>query len=311
MTTIVLLNARANGGEGLRRWERVRPLLESSRLGRGSRIVLDPGDLARALRNGSAGGGALVVAAGGDGTVNLVMNEIMDLDAERRRHVILGAVGLGSSNDFHKPHDHARVLDGSVHVRLETAGSYLHNVGEVEFEDEKGEKKRRYFVLNCSLGIIAQANAFFNRGNRLLDVLKRRFVPGAIYYAALKTILAAPDVPAEIAVAGETLSAAVTNLSVVINPHFSGNLRYDFAVDGRSGNFGVALCEGMGVPRRLRTLASLANGRFRDLPGTKTWLAADLRVSTALPTAFEMDGEVFPARGIRIRLLREKVRVCP
>lgn len=311
MTTIVLLNARANNGGGLRRWESVRAALESSRLGVGSRIVLDPGDLARALRNGSAGGDALVVAAGGDGTVNLVMNEIMSLDAERRRRVILGAVGLGSSNDFHKPHDRARVFDGSVPIRLDAARSFLHNVGEVEFEDGKGGTERRYFVLNCSLGIIAQANAFFNRGDRLLDGLKRRFVPGAIYYAALKTILAAPDVPAEIAVAGETLAAAITNLSVVINPHFSGNLRYDLAVDGRSGTFGVALCEGMGIPRRLRTLASLANGRFRGLPGTKTWLAADVRVSTALPTAFEMDGEVFPARSLRIRLLRETVRVCP
>jgi diacylglycerol kinase (ATP) len=308
---IVFLNATANNGGGLRKWEEVRPLLEDHRLGREYRLVLDPADLASALRNGLPEESRLIVAAGGDGTVNVALSHIMSLEEERRKSFVLGAVGLGSSNDFHKPHDAGRRVDGNVFARLDAAAAYPHNVGEVEYEDGGGERRRRFFILNCSLGIIAQANALFNKGGPVLDFLKRRFVPGAIYYAAVRTILAAANVPATITVGGETTAAAVTNLSVVINPHFSGNLRYDFAVDGRSDRFGVALCEGMGVAGRLRTLGSLAEGRFHGLPRTRSWTAAEVRISTALPTPLEMDGEVVLARDIRVRLLREKVRVCP
>lgn len=307
---LILLNPNANNGEGIRKWDEVLPLLEKTGLGRDYRLFSSPDDLAGVLRAGSSEKGQLIIAAGGDGTVNCVLNLLMALEEEERKHYVLGAVGLGSSNDFHKPHA-ARKLDGNVFFRLDAANAYLHNVGEVEYTDGRGEKTCRYFILNCSLGIIAQANDFFNRGNRPLDILKRRFVPGAIYYAALRTILASANVPAEISFGAESLSADVTNFSVVINPHFSGNLRYDFAIDGRSDCFGVALCEGMGIGRRLRTLGSLARGRFHGLPRTRTWTADELRVSTARVTALEMDGEVFPARDIHFRLLKGKLKVCP
>ncbi len=311
MKTVVLLNAKANNGGGLRKWRNIRPELESSGLGRDYRLVTDPAEFPGALRNGTGGRTRLIVAAGGDGTVNLALNHLMAFEPGQRKDFILGAVGLGSSNDFHKPHEFSRRVDGGVFHRLDAGQAYPHNVGEVEYEDENGDQRRRFFILNCSLGIIAQANAFFNRGGALLGLLKRRFVSGAIYYAALRTILAAANVPAEISIGTETLSAEVTNFSVVINPHFSGNLRYDFAVDGRSDRFGVALCDGMGVAGRLLTLSSLAGGRFHGLARTRSWSAGKVGVSTALPTDFEMDGEVVRARRVHIRLLREEVRVCP
>ena len=307
---IVILNRSSNNGHGLRKWDGIRRELEERGLAPGYRLISGVEELAPSLRDEICRGPATVVAAGGDGTVHHLLNGLMSLPEDERRNVIVGAVGLGSSNDFHKPHSPARSLDGHIYYKLDSRNALPHNVGRVDYDDEAGRRRTSYFLLNCSIGIIAQANHLFNNPDRLLGWLKSRFVAGAIYYAALKTIFSAPDIPATIAVGKECLTTDVTNLSVVINPHFTGNLSYDFDVDARSEHFGVGLCERMGARERLRTLGSLARARFRGLPKTRTWMARTIEVLPGRPTALEMDGEVCLASNIRVQLLRGYLKVC-
>ncbi|UCE42163.1 MAG: hypothetical protein JSV17_04105, partial [Candidatus Aminicenantes bacterium] len=73
---------------------------------------------------------------------------------------------------------------------------------------------------------------------------------------------------------------------------------------------GVALCERMGIPERLKTIFSMANGKFLGLPKTKTWRASNVEFDPDRPVALEMDGEVCLARKIKIQLQHEALRVC-
>ena len=307
---IVILNRSSNNGHGLHKWDGIRRELEGRWLSSGYRLISGVEELAPNLRDEIERGPATVVAAGGDGTVHHLLNGLMALAEDERRNVILGAVGLGSSNDFHKPHSTSHSLDGRVYFKLDSRNALPHNVGRVDYDDENGRPRTSYFLLNCSIGIIAQANHLFNNPGPLLNWLKPRFVTGAIYYAALKTIFSAPDVPATIAVGTECRTTEVTNLSVVINPHFTGNLSYDFEVDARSDHFGVGLCERMGARERIRTLGSLARAKFQGLPKTRSWLAREVEIRPARLTALEMDGEVCLAGNIRIQLLQGYLRVC-
>jgi len=307
---IVLLNKSSNNGNGLRKWERVRPALEGRYLGRNYRLFTDARELVEHLRRELDGGESTVVAAGGDGTVNFLLNALMGLGDEIRRRVILGAIGLGSSNDFHKPVSEVHRLDGEVPFKVDDRNAVAHNVGQADFEDEQGKHQRRYFIINASVGVIAQANHFFSRGNRLLNWLKPRSVLAAIYYAAIKTLFSARNIPARISLEGETVDAEVTTLSILINPHFSGNLSYDLDVNPQSDYLGVALCERMGIAERLRTMAALARSRFQGLPKTRSWKVRSLELDPDSPTALELDGEVCLARNIKIRLLRGFMRVC-
>ncbi len=307
----VLLNASSNNGQGLLKWEESRPELERRFLGRNYDLVTD---LAR-LKSWFAGelhrGDKVVVAAGGDGTVNYLLNRVMELGDEVRRDVVLGAVGIGSSNDFHKPFSPARCLNRNVAFRLDASHASRHNVGEAEFINIEGRRERRFFIINASIGITAAANFSFNAGGRVINWLKPRWVLGAIYFTALKTIFTAQNVPVRLVIDGrEELRTEVTNLGVIINPHFSGNLSYDFDSFERGDRFGVALGEGMGFTERLRTLAALANGRFSGLPKTRTWRACSVDIEPEVPTPLELDGEVVLARAIRIRLLQDAVKVC-
>ncbi|MCK5056155.1 MAG: hypothetical protein KAT34_05840 [Candidatus Aminicenantes bacterium] len=307
---IILLNKYSNNGKGLRKWKYLKTELEKKYIGHDYTIVSDIEDFDKRLRSEFERGERIFTAAGGDGTVHFLLNCIMRMRETEKKPVVLGAIGLGSSNDFHKPAAKDRYLNGKVPFRLDYKNATQHNVARVDFEDENHKWQRKYFIINCSIGILAYANYIFNSREMVINFLKSKWVIGTIWYAGLKTLFSAANIPATVKVGDESFMTKVTNLSVVINPHFSGNFRYDFEVTPQSDFLGVALCEHMGLPARLKTFFALANSRFSDLPGTRVWQTPDIEICPDAPTPLELDGEVYLGRKIKIKLLKGGLKVC-
>lgn len=308
----VILNPRANAGNGARRWKK---LLETE-------LAREHGLADASLFDGSQGlenlgpwvsermrsGARNIVAAGGDGTVNLVLNAIL-CAPDRPKDVRLGAVGLGSSNDFHKPYEvTGRHRSSGPHCRLDFSAARAHDVGQ--FRTREGFS--RHFVINASVGVTAEANWNFNEARGALGLLKRRWVDGAIIATALKTFGSYANFKAELKMdGGDPQSVTLTNLGVVKNVHFSGQMRYDVAQPLDDGFFGVHLCEGMGALEMMGVLAALSSGRFSGRPKTSSRQARTLDIEAAQPFAIETDGEVVRARNARFEILSKELLVCP
>jgi len=327
---IILLNKYCNGTGGLEKWKKLKADLEENYLGKDYTIISGFKKFQATCVQEFDRGERLFVAAGGDGTVNFILNQLMALENGLRKELILGAIGLGSSNDFHKSFTkngngqskgNGNNLsnsngngqsngNGKVPVKLNYKQAKLHNVGLVDYEDLDHNRRRKYFIVNCSVGLVAQANYFFNSENRIVNWLKPKWVEGTIWYAALETLFTAKNIPTEIRVEDERVKTELTTFSAFINPNVSGNFRYDFEISAQSDYLGVALCESMGIPARVRTMFSMTQGKFVGLPKTRIWRAREIEISPSKPIALEMDGEVSLARFIRIKLLRNALRVC-
>jgi len=306
---IVLLNKYSNNGRGLKRWEKYRPELEEKYIPGEYTMISDSENFSKYLRQEVKKGERFLVSAGGDGTIHFLLNQIMRIKKRVRQKLVLGAIGLGSSNDFHKPYSPVKHKNGRIPVKLDHENAVLHNVGQVDFEDESGKWQRKYFVINSSIGIIAQANYLFNSREKIVRWLKSRWVEGTIWYSALKTLFTSRNVPVKIKIGRESYSTEVTSLSVVINPHVSGSFCYDFNLSPQSDFLGVALCEQMGILSRLRTLFSLTRSKFSGLPKTRSWRADAIEILPSSPTPLELDGEIYVARRIKIKLLQGVLRV--
>ena len=303
MRALMLFNPTAHRGKGSQRLERVRERLAGLDLLEVQTTGSLEGDTVL-VRDALDDGIRMLVAAGGDGTVHSVVNAVWRITGGAPPDdIVLGAVGLGSSNDFHKP------TRDPVPCRLDFERRAARDVVAVRFEGPSGVAER-VFVVSASLGVTAEANAFFNREDRVLRRLKRSFTAAAIPYAALRTIGSFSGYPARLKICGERLVCDVSNLSVLKTPFVSGDLRFDVDVTPDDGDVAVALCDGMTRGELLRTLLALYRGEFTGRQKTRVWRAPALSVDTDRSVPLELDGEIVHAHSMAFQVHHRWLSVC-
>jgi diacylglycerol kinase family enzyme len=290
---IVILNPNAGGGTAQATWCRIEPRVREI-VGEFELATVDrPEWVHRLVADRLEQGETDFVAAGGDGAVNLVATCLLEsAPVEDLGRIRLGAIGLGSSNDFHKPQsDHGRI--DQVPYRLDFDAASLVDVCHVDYTDQDGRRHHRPWLINASIGATAEANGFFNRPDPLLRFLKRHATGLAILYAAVVTLLRRPSRKLVFSLDGHaSQQARVANLGVVKNPHFTGALRYDSPHCPDDGQFYVHMLANVTRPRLLLALARLSRGRFSGQRGARSWRATRLVVRAETPFALEGDGEV-------------------
>lgn len=307
---IVVVNANAHGGKGLARWKAIEPLMQERHPHRA--VLCETEAEARtAVVAACASGEAVIAAAGGDGCVNLVLNALMDPQADAPRHpVALGAIGLGSSNDFHKPRSPERDLGGIPVALSPTAGKRM-DVGRADWTAPDGSAGTSYFLLNSSMGATAAGNYDYNHPTGLLAVLKDMNTDWAIQWATFRTIARFANVPARLEIDGQPVAAGpISNLGVIKRQHFAGSMRYDTPVTTDDGHFDVNLCAGMSRLEFVSAVMAIEKGRFLGLPKTHHWRATQVRVVPDSPAPLELDGEVRLISEVTLRVVPRAIHVC-
>jgi len=307
---IILVNPLAGAGCGLARWHTIEPQIRAL-YGEAKVLLMDRLESVQpAVCEAAESGDPRIVAAGGDGTANAVVNAIMRLDPFARSRCVLGAIGLGSSNDFHKPFIESTMM-GRFPSRLAFDRARLCDVSLLRYSCN-GEEGEKFFFLNASAGITAAGNARFNKPGFILKFLKRTNVPSAIVYAALSSLLLYKNQPVRLSSpALGTLSTSITNLGILKNPHFSGELRYDAVCDYSNGRFVVVACSEMNIPQRYALFRALQEGSLSGLEQVRTWSTPALDLESESPIAVELDGEIVMAQKAHFEVQPHALRVCP
>ncbi|MCL7957842.1 MAG: hypothetical protein M8860_02035 [marine benthic group bacterium] len=304
----VLLNPESGGARSIERWRSVEPDVRR-RIGP-YRLEVAAGPLVirscvrRALERGETD----FVAAGGDGTVNAVVSAIVEhLPAPALRRIRVGAIGLGSSNDFHKPASPESVA-GDIPIRLDFGGTVTSDLCRIDYLDSLNRFGHCSWLINASLGTTAEANCRFNRSDGLICWLKTRLPSAAMVYAAIRTIISFRAQTLDLEIGPEKLKVRARNVGIVKKPTFSGSLRYGSEPAG-PGRMGVHLIDDVGITRLCLIVARLLRGRFEG-PGTRSWIVSRLSVSSDRPFLIERDGEVIRTRAASFRVLPGAIQLC-
>jgi len=295
-------------------WKRLYPILQHVLPSETEYLCFHPPlDVRSVLRSrlGSSGRNC-IISAGGDGSLNYVLNALMTLSGLVLENIYLGGIGLGSSNDFLKPV--TSVLE-SIPVRISFANSTTTDVGKVAYKGIDGMDVVRYFIVNASVGATAEANLLFNCANGLIGSLKKWSTNLAILYAALKTIVTYSNISVTLATsqdfpaARDSVRIQLSNLAVLKNPNVSGNLSYDQDIAPDDGLLGLNYCVNMNRFELMRVLRDLSGGTFSGKSKRHSSKVISVDVCPEHPVALEMDGEVVQAENIRFSLSSRKIKL--
>lgn len=234
-----------------------------------------PGDAVVLAAEAAEAGIATVVAAGGDGTVNEVVNGL----AQAGRFPVvprLGVIPLGTVNVFAKelrlPADLGRAWEC---IR---AG----RTARIDLAWARHAEGRRWFVQMAGAGLDSHAISRVDWG------LKKKVGPLAYVWAGLRTLCGPLGV---IRVGGgpEPLSG---QLALVGNGRYYGG-RFPMFPDAdlADGRLDLALFERANVLTMTRAAVALATGRLLHLSGIRHQSAPSFRFEADVPTPFQVEGD--------------------
>ncbi|MDH5707304.1 MAG: diacylglycerol kinase family protein [Candidatus Aminicenantes bacterium] len=303
----IFLNPGCHLGKGREKWQKIEPEFRSRYREFKVDEILSPAILIDQVASAVKKGDRFFIAAGGDGTVNLLANALMSFPAAREEFTF-GAVGLGGSNDYHKPFRPESFIRG-VPIKINLKNAVLCDVIRVRFQESNKHFISQYCLINASIGIVAQANALNNSRNPLIDAIRKVSVETSIVVAALMTIFTYRNIPCTLSL-DKPRQTNLTNLGVIKNPHFAGGLCYDTNIKLNDGNLGVNLCAGMNKFDAVRTMVRLYKHKFSGYPKTQSWMATKLSVSSEKTFALEIDGEHVLTKHAEFQIIPGALRCC-
>jgi len=247
-----------------------------------------------------------LVAVGGDGTKNLVMNGLMASNVPLERLPALGFIQAGVGNNFAKnigtPSDFKEALE-----MIEKGKTILVDVGELTLNEEK-----RYFLNVVSFGF----DAVVTEITRNLKE-KYRLIPKSVTYglAAVKKIVTGfRSYPVKLTGQGFNLETEATLVAVMNGPTYGAIFRIAPGADLQDGLFDVytITCPNtfFGKIKAIGILLLAVKGSHLRMPEVRMLKTSSLVISSPENLPCEVDGEVLPAeREYRISVLPNALKV--
>ena len=237
-------------------------------------------------RKAVAEGYQLVVACGGDGTINEIIQALTGTD------VALGVIPAGTANVF------AREM-GIPLDPVEAVKAMAH--GQPRYLDV-GLSDGHYFLLWAGIGFDAQV---------LLNIkpkTKRRYGIPAFVVTTLLTVFKFEGTRVDLVVDDKKLSRRVL-LVVVSNIKRYAVFELSRVAEPDDGLFEVLVFQGSGTITKLRHLLSLSLRRHHTSPKVESYRASSVALHSERPLPVQTDGDVIGKTPMRIQMVPRALKV--
>lgn len=242
----------------------------------------------------------LIIAAGGDGTINQVVNGMLKSNASAERLPMLTILPVGSGNDF------ARTVNITLRAedlkkRLTCLMPGLIDVGAVTFQKE-GKEHHSYFINVASAGMGPEVL------NRMSSGKKRLGSAMAYYAAILSTFWSYRCMPVAIKTSSWQWNNKLRTLAVGNGKFFGSGLCIAPDAKPNDGMFSAFVCGAVSVLDFIRYTNTLKNERNVIHPKIEYKTAETLELTSELPCRIEADGELLGFLPARVEVIPGRIK---
>jgi len=167
--TVVVVNPRSAGGKTEKRWPRLREILHEHLGAFDVAMTGAPGDATLKARDAIRGGAQLVVAIGGDGTINETVNGFYD-DCGLERlspSAAFAVLPAGTGGDFVKTLGTSKDFEQAA-AALKHAPPRTIDLGRLRYVGHDGQERVRLFANIASFGISGLVDKLVNESGKTL-----------------------------------------------------------------------------------------------------------------------------------------------
>jgi YegS/Rv2252/BmrU family lipid kinase len=302
LRTMVIVNPTSGAGASGRRWKRTARALGRALGTFEQAFTTGPLHATRLAQQALRDGCEMVVAVGGDGTLNEVVCGFFDAGRAVAPQAMLGVVALGTGSDFARTLGRPDLEEACA--RLAGRGSRPIDVGHARFRAHDGTMAERVFVNVASFGCSGRV------ARMMSPRLKHASGSLAFTLATARALMTFRDQRVAMSLDdGPALEYSITNCAFCNARYFGAGVQVAPQALIDDGSFDVTLWSGFGLLDFVRKRRSLYSGAHIQEPGTRLLHARRATATSADEVLLELDGESVGRLPVELELLPRALRL--
>jgi YegS/Rv2252/BmrU family lipid kinase len=300
--SLVIVNPTAAAGATGRRWDRIAKLLRTALGDFEHSVTRSPNEATSLSRAALREGYEMIVAVGGDGTLNEVAQGFFAGATPLARDAVLGVVAVGTGSDFGRTLNQTDVE--SACARLAGQDTRPIDIGLVRFSGHDGVPRTRIFINVASFGVSGTVARFVNPR---LKALSGR---AAFTLATLRAMATHRDrmVTLEFDDAPER-SLPITNCAFGNGRFFGAGMQVAPTAQLDDGQLDVTIWSGLSLMDFVRKRRTLYDGTHVHEPGSEVLRIRRARATSDSQVELEIDGESAGTLPVQIEVLPGVIRL--
>jgi YegS/Rv2252/BmrU family lipid kinase len=242
-----------------------------------------PGHATSLTKEAISNGYNLIVAIGGDGTINEVANGILMKPNEK---TTLGVIGTGGSccsiDSLGIPRDYYKAVS-----LLNNLKRRVIDVAAVDYMHQR-EKQRRYFINHADIGFGAEAIRRMSRISQKTGRLMAFLLRYSIAFASLSDH---KNIPLEVNMDGKVLKVCSAVIIVENGRYFANRMLVAPLASLDDGLLDVVILNNVSRLELLSMLPQVYHGTYIEHPKVSIFSAKDIKIKSSERFYIEIDGE--------------------
>jgi len=298
----VIVNPLAGGGKGKVEWPKIKLLLIEKGLNFDFRITQYKCHAIELTAWAVESGYRKIVAVGGDGTLNEVVNGLFSQQDVPVTEVLIAMIGVGTGNDWQRMFASVNSVEESI-TALQKPVKLLQDVGLAEYYED-GKVCSRYFVNAAGVGFDAEVTRNTNK-------LKEKGRQGKILYmlSLLKTLISYKSSNINIAIDNKEVGGKVFSITIGIGKFNGGGMMQLPDAVADDGLFDITVIREVKRMEVIRNVPKLYNGTILTHPKISGYKGSVVTISSDVVTTLEVDGESLGQAPFRFSVLKQAVKV--
>ena len=257
-----------------------------------------PGHIAELAEHAAREGAELVVAVGGDGTLNETVTGLMRAGGGPE----LATIPLGTGMDFGRTYGIPTSFDDAVRTAIDGRTRTI-DVGRVNYRTWAGGEEERYVV---NVGSVGMSAAVAQRANGMSKALGGK---ATFFYALVRVFLAWQNTVIDVELDGERRSARMHDVIVANGQYHGGSMWLAPEASPDDGLFDVLMIGDVTKLDFATTAPKLYRGKHLGHPKVELARARVVAVDGAETLPIELDGEQVGTTPARFEVVPGALRV--
>ncbi len=283
-TQLIVNPASANGSTG-RLWEQLEQAIRKE-IGDFAVSFTNAQNHATELaRRAVTDGYEMIVAVGGDGTVNEVVNGFFEAGSPINRDAVFGVISRGTGSDFIKTMNIPKEIEAASHV-LRGRSVRKCDAGRFTSEDHNGKKLERYFINIADFGMGGEAVERVNNTSKAFG----GFV--SFLYGTIKTLLTYKGKVVRIKVDDSYECEKPINAVVIANgQYFGGGMWIAPRAEVDDGLFDILITDDLSPMESFVNIPRLYKGTHIEHPKVEYLRGKTVIAESADNVLIDVEGE--------------------